>query len=125
MQRLPYEDDIISFDFKDGILTAKYKVKKVDLDIAKYVLEKRLKLFSGFNYTVLADYALVIETSKEARDFFASTEANKYMKALAIVTDSMVGNMIFNFFVLLSRPTIPTKLFKNKDEALFWLKKFE
>lgn len=124
MEGINYEDNYVKFTFKEGILYAEYKVSKIDLDVAKHVLVQRLMHYNKYEYSLLADYTVVKETSKEARDFFASPEATKFFKSIAVLTNSLVGNMIYNFYIILSKPSIPTKLFNDKEEAIRWLKEF-
>ncbi len=117
-----YEDEYVRYEFEDGILISKYKTKIIDLNIAKHVLSRRLLHFKAPSYSGLVDYSLVKETTKEARDFFATPEAIQNLNAIAVVTDSMIGNMIYNFYLTISKPSLPTKLFKSNEEALLWLK---
>lgn len=124
MQNTHFEDEYVKFTFSHGILLAEYKKDKIDLTIAKHILNRRLELFNASDYPLLADYRNVIETKKEARDLFATSEGTKYFKALAVLTNSPAGNMMYNFYLLLSKPGIPTKLFFKKEDAITWLKEF-
>lgn len=124
MEGTSYEDEYVKFTFQDGILFGKNKVNKIDLRIAKHMTETRLKKFNDGDYPIFADYTLVNETSKEARDYFASPEQSKRAKAVAVLSNSKIINMIFNFYIILSKPNVPTKLFSDKEEALRWLRTY-
>jgi len=124
MQNTHFEDEFVKFTFSEGILLAEYKTDKIDLTIAEHIIKRRLEYFNTSDYPLLADYRKVIETKKEARDLFATAEGTKYFKALAVLTNSPAGNMMYNFYMLLSKPGVPTKLFFKKEEAITWLKEF-
>ena len=40
----------------------------------------------------------------------------------AIILENGLSYFMFNIFMYLNRPSIPVKAFKNKEEALIWLK---
>ncbi len=59
----------------------------------------------------------------EARDF-AGEETPKFVKALALITNSELSRMIANVFFALKKPPYPTRLFTNEKEAKEWLKNY-
>jgi hypothetical protein len=61
------------------------------------------------------------ELTKHVRDYI-SGQLPKYIKAMALVSNSAVGKMVGNFFIILSRPPYPTRIFSNKEDAINWLK---
>jgi len=61
--------------------------------------------------------------TQEARDF-AGEETPKFIKALALITNSQLSKMISNLFFALKRPPYPTKMFRNEKEAKDWLKQY-
>lgn len=69
----------------------------------------------------LIDMTKVKSMSKEAREYYAGPEPQKSITAVAIVTKSSVGKAVANFFLLLTKPAIPTRLFTQIDEAVEWL----
>jgi hypothetical protein len=52
----------------------------------------------------------------------AQNKNNPYSKADAFVIKSMAQKIIANFYLKISTPERPTKFFKNKTEAINWLK---
>lgn len=54
----------------------------------------------------------------------AQNKNNPYSKADAFVISSMAQKIIANFYLKISTLERPTKFFKNKDEAINWLKTF-
>ena len=49
---------------------------------------------------------------------------NPFSKADAFVINSMSQKILANFYLKISTPERPTKFFKNKEEAVDWLKQF-
>ncbi len=120
-----YSGEVIDMWFEEGILIGMYKVENVDLNVAKLATQERLAFIKGTAYPCLADYTKVKSTSKDARDFFATEESSSLMTSLAVLTDSNLGKVIVNFYLQISKPKFPTKLFTDREEALTWLKKFK
>ena len=44
--------------------------------------------------------------------------------AVALVVDTPVSRVLGNFYLGLSKPHIPSRLFNDEAEALDWLKRF-
>lgn len=42
----------------------------------------------------------------------------------ALIIDSPIGRVLGNFFISISRPLRPTKIFTDEIKAIKWLKKF-
>jgi len=61
--------------------------------------------------------------TKEARDF-AGVETPKFIKALALITNSQLSKMIANVFLTLKKPPYPTKMFTTEENAREWLKQY-
>lgn len=73
---------------------------------------------------VLADLTEARSMSRDARKYFSSSEAEKYAVALALITDSVVGSVIGNFFLRINNPPYPVRLFSEEKAAIKWLKSF-
>ncbi len=70
---------------------------------------------------VVGDFSV---PSEEARKYEASEESNPYASAEAYVIKSLAQKLIGNFYLKFNKPARPTKFFRNKDEAVAWLKEF-
>lgn len=115
----------VYFEIKDSILFATYKKGiEVNLAMAKEIVSARLKFMNGKQLPVIVFDAGVISMSKEARDFFGSPAGNEGLLAGAIIQNTPVTAAINNFFLFVSKPNIPAKIFTNADAALKWLSKF-
>ena len=55
----------------------------------------------------------------------ASEEGCEGVVAAAILIDSSIGSMIGNFFIRISKPLRPTKIFTDEVLAMKWLQQFK
>jgi hypothetical protein len=115
----------VNFEMDNNILVATYKkASKINLEIAKTIVEARLNFTERKELPVLVYNQGVVSMDKLARDFLSSTEGVKGLKAGAIILDSPFTSLLSNFFIKVSKPKIPAKTFTNKTAALKWLKQY-
>ena len=69
----------------------------------------------------LIDMNKVKSMSKGAREYYAGPEPQKNITAVAILINSSVGKAVANFFLLLTKPSVPTRMFTDYKEAKEWL----
>lgn len=81
------------------------------------------KVAQGIKRPLLVDTRQVKSLTYEARKHLAG-EGSKPTSAIAILVDSLISQVIGNFFINFSKPNVPTRLFANKAEATEWLKGF-
>ncbi len=60
--------------------------------------------------------------TKEAREYAALPESVDYTYANAVFIKSLASRLLFNAYLNLNRPIVPTKGFTSKEEAFKWLK---
>jgi hypothetical protein len=119
-----YENETVKIWIEENIVNGIYKSKNIDLNTAKQIIADRLKICQGKTYPLLADIRNVQSFTKEARDYIA-THGTELVSATAILTDSPVNKIIGNFYLTISKPQIPTKLFTNKADAEKWLTNYK
>jgi hypothetical protein len=120
-----FDGEVLELWFEDGILIGNYKVENVDLQVGEKATKERIAFTNHKSYPILTDYSRVKSTTKEARDYFATEQASNYITAMAILTDSSVGKIIVNFYLSISKPNFPTRIFTKKEEAIAWLSKYK
>lgn len=81
-----------------------------------------LKLYKGKRRPLLIDTKTMKSMAREARHYYAGEEAVKVASAAAIIVGTPVSKVLGNFYLGLSNPHLPTRLFTSEDEALVWLK---
>lgn len=96
----------------------------MDRRVAKYTVNKRLKLQNQNMYPIFCDLSAVQNIQREARDYFAE-EGSLMSKALAILVKDDYSMAITEFYVRVSRPQYPTKVFLSKEKALKFLEPFK
>lgn len=79
------------------------------------------KVAAGIPRPFLIDITKVKAMSREAREFYAGPEPAKFLTAVAIVTRSNIGKIVANFFIGLTKPRLPTRMFTDHAEAMQWL----
>lgn len=72
---------------------------------------------------MLIDVSNTSESSREIREF-AAQELPKLVKAMAMVSDSMLGKMLADLFFNLNAQPYPVKMFNDENEARTWLKSY-
>lgn len=118
---------LIAFRRVDDIIIAQIDSElRIDIKLAKELVSLRLEYFNGekFKFIVVIDKLQQVE--KSARDYMASDEAREGIIVSALVSNSILGNIIINFFLRLNSNTerkIPSKFFKTEELAIQWIKK--
>ncbi len=123
MKELLFENADIVLESENDIIIGTIKRSFLDYTLACKISKKRLEIFDGKSYPFLTDIKSIKETTKEARDFLASKDGCQNITKGAILIDSAVTKIIANFFIGLSRPVIPSKIFTSEADAKKWLLK--
>ena len=80
-------------------------------------------LGEGRKVCMLIDVTNTSETTREMRNF-AAEELPKIVKAIALVSQSVLGKMLANLFFSLKSQPYPVKYFNNETDAQQWLKQY-
>lgn len=114
--------DLADYEYENFILVVK---PKADLFLDAPEMEAMLQeavAFAGYEkYYALIDTTNHVDSSAEARNLYASSELTKYRYADAFVIGSLATRLVTNFYFAINKPTIPSKMFNSKKEALNWL----
>ena len=109
------EDNIIVIKLKEGA--------EIELSHVKLMKDKTNELVGKNNeYYILIDGVNNAQTSKEAREWGSTEEAQSGLRAQAFLVKSVASKLVGNFIVQFYKPPAKTKLFDNKDAALDWLR---
>lgn len=88
------------------------------------VVKDRILLQEGRQFPILCDIRGVKEIDKPARSYLA-LEGSVQITAIAFIVDSPVSVMLTKFYLKTSKPPVPTRSFKNIEEALVYLNGFK
>jgi len=95
---------------------------EVTLEDAEESMAAWVKISQGKRRPMVVDTATMKSLAREARHLYASERAAKVACAVGIVVGTPVSRVLGNFYLGLSNPHLPTRLFDSEDEALEWLK---
>lgn len=119
-----YENEYARFWIANDILFFEYKPNTIlDLAAAQKIVADRIHFQNEKAYPVLCDVRGIVNTDKSGRDYLAQS-GSVLTKAVALIVHQKVSLTISNFYLRISKPTVPTKLFNNQGDALDYLRQF-
>lgn len=95
---------------------------EVTLADAQETMANYKKINQGKRLPLLIDTKTMKSLSRDARHHYAGEEAAGCASAAAIIIGTPVSKVLGNFYLGLSNPRLPSRLFSSEDEALEWLK---
>lgn len=120
------DTNYIHIELENGIMVGYFKGGlKMDLNIAKEVVRTRSEFFEDKSYPMLIEDKGVVSMTKEARDFFSTKEGTKKIKAGALLLNSLFSTYLGNFFLKVTNPTVPAKIFADRAKAIKWLEQYK
>ena len=117
------------------IITSSHKISVLDTGIVKDILFKAdetldksqealgvvRRMTGGKKTLMLVDIRQQKSITREARQYYSSKEFTDNVTALAFIVESPTSKVIANFYLGPNKPSYPTRLFTNEDEARKWL----
>ena len=122
-----FETNYVSIWIEDGILFSNYK-KQINIDekVARQIVKDRIEFTKGKSYPILIDFTNLKSATKEARDYMNDPKGGLVgLLRGAFLSNNVVTTVFINLYLKINKPSIPTKFFTNKQEALAWLKSGE
>ncbi|WP_437944904.1 hypothetical protein WME98_28410 [Sorangium sp. So ce296] len=111
------ENGVIRFDVDEGAVQT--------LADAKENIAANERFSRGTPYPVLCDLTRGKATDLDARNYYASEEATRTYRAMALLGGRPVARMIGNIFLTVyGKRAKPVRLFTEEREAIQWLKGF-
>ena len=77
---------------------------------------------AGAKRPVLVDLRGLAWADREARAMGAGKEPTSATSCMALLVGNPVTRFLGNFFLSVTRPVFPTRIFTNEDEARAWLR---
>jgi len=115
------ENDFISYEIKEGVLFAAYKENVIITeDVAKQVVDDRLKLQDGNSYPALVDCRGIKYASSAGQKILAE-QGSEGMTKIALIVANFALAIMGDFYLYFSKPKSQTKAFSNKKKAMKWL----
>jgi len=121
-----FENDFMRLKWSNGIIMGTYKRGPITLEMAKQVVQNRLKFANYVPSPIMINDIGLRSIDKDAREYLSSDEGIQGLTAGALVTDSAFGKHMANFFIRIAviKPKIPTRIFSHEAEALEWLSQY-
>ncbi len=116
------QDKWFDLTIKDNILYCKYLQPTVDEKMIDYATKKRLEMVGDNTLPVLSDIRAVKNFTREARQRLSQPDGAINCGKVAVVLNSSIQKVFFNFFNAVFSAPVPTKLFTNFEEAENWIK---
>jgi hypothetical protein len=111
------------FERRDGVIVQVVTSRaRQELQDAQYGAKVFNELARGQKKLLLVDMRLPFSTGPGVREYYASAEANQFVKGMALLVGSDTGRIIGNFFLRINRPPSPCRMFTHPRVALDWLK---
>ncbi|MBA3705639.1 MAG: hypothetical protein H0W84_06975 [Bacteroidetes bacterium] len=96
----------------------------VELEDTIQIHEACEALTKGQKYLKLVVANGILISSKAARSYRATLKESDGRIAEALIYKSHGNKIVFNFYITLHTPKVPTKLFSTEEKAIEWLKNF-
>jgi hypothetical protein len=109
---------------RDDRIVYVYVQPKATLELAdaQASIAASKRLFGAERGGCLVDMRGLVNMSREARQYYSGPEPLTVHVALALVVGSPLNRAIGNFFMGLSPPPMPTRLFDTIEDAQGWLR---
>jgi hypothetical protein len=125
MKKLVAEDENLKLEVDQNVIYGTYKTEAINIEIAMKSVRLRLKSFPCHNQKVVIDARNVKKVSKEARDYLASEAGYARVAAAAMVVEHSIAAQIVNFWLKISKPVVPSKMFARESYAVDWIRSIE
>jgi hypothetical protein len=121
------EDDYAHYWLEKGIIHEIFKpgLEIITIEIAKQMVESRLKVTNGIYRPLFIDLNNAISIDKKSRQYWANGDATKYVTATGILLDNEIARFWVSTYIKIDKPIVPTRFFTEKENALKWLETFK
>ncbi len=118
-----HKDTLVTCEEYPLYLKVIYKGSHIDLATAKEMVTQRQKFTKNKKFVMLVDTRTLSHIDTDARHYWATEEAIKDVRFGALLIEGMIGSVIGNFFIKMSKPKVKTVLFTKEEEAIKWIEK--
>lgn len=119
-----YRNQNARFWIEEGILFFEYKPNTIiDLEVAMRVVADRVAFQNERQLPVFCDMRGMISIDKAGRDYLAKS-GSLLAKAVALIVNENVSMTLSTFYLEINKPSVPTQIFTDEQEALEYLRSF-
>lgn len=125
MKLTHFQNDYMTLNIQQGIVHVYYK-KNITIDIkaAEIIVRDRLQFQDHLSYPILCNISDVNYADHSAIKYLADN-GSLLAKAVTLLSNDARHYSMGNYFVQVHEPYIPTKIFRDKEEALLFLHQFK
>jgi hypothetical protein len=121
-----YQDEYTEMWIEDGILICVFSSGLIITEeVAIIAVRERIRISNGCTYPALIDATKIQYLTKTAREYLATVDGIRYLSCSAFLVNNEVQTIFINFFLMINKPAIPSKIFSDREEAINWLQKFK
>lgn len=107
---------------EDGVVTILNKPKDIHgLEDATENIRMTQEIAAGTPRALLIDVTKIRSMTRDARETYKAEGSTDRILAVALVTTSVTGRIMANFFLGFNKPKAPTRLFNDYHTAHNWL----
>lgn len=126
MRNLLLDNEFMKIESESGIVIGTFNTDLTDIETIKSIVKMRIEVTQNLDpYPLIVNIKNVKNSTKEVRDFLASKKAAERVTVTALVVESMLTATIGNFFLRISKPPVPTKIFTDEVSATNWLNAYK
>lgn len=119
------ENSFVRLEIREGILFVTYKKGiTLTIDKAKELIEIRKQFTANKPYPILIKDEGIITGDKATRDYL-SNKGTEGLTAGAFVLKSIYSTLLFNFYLKITNPKIPSLTFTDEKKAIEWLSQYK
>jgi hypothetical protein len=112
-----------AFTEPDGTIVIRFHAGvELTLALTAPVVAEHIRLAGGEKRPVLADVRGLVSADRASRELAASPAVVAATARMAIVVGNPVTRVLGNFFLKVTTPAYPTRIFKDEAQARAWLK---
>ncbi|MEI6489064.1 MAG: hypothetical protein WCP52_08885 [Bacteroidota bacterium] len=117
------ETNCCTYEFINSILFVTLKEDaELTVDIIKKEIEIIEKIVGEAEYAVFIDITKNLAIPPEVRKQVANYKPSN-IKGAALLSDmNLATQLLVNFYIKFDKPKVPNKIFKDRDEAIAWLR---
>jgi hypothetical protein len=110
---------------EDGILHLHADADKIiTMELYRKMIDTIGEITEGRKVPILSTTDELTIPDDEVREYMTKPEANPYCIANALVAPSLPQKILGNILIRILKPARPIKMFRNREDAIEWLRSY-
>lgn len=123
---ISFENQYMKLWINDSILYCLYTpYLSITLDIAQTCVQDRIKFTEGKTYPMFSDIRKIKYIDRPSRIHFSKESSLSNISAESLLIGSQSEKLLYNLYIKINNPQIPTEQFSSEIEAIKWLQQFK